>query len=111
MMLSVFNQQLKLAIGLNRFNHFMPIIPNPPLNIIKLQFTLADNLQQLPRRHAFELSLCQRHGHRAHFSFNIQLFKAQAKSLEHYNLVTINRRIDQFVNSRNLNPIHQVSLS
>ena len=88
----------------------MPIIPKPTLNIIELEFALARNLQQLPNSHLSKLSLRQRHGHGAHFSFNIQLFKAQAKSLEHYNLITINRPIDQFVNRRNLNPIHQVSL-
>lgn len=88
----------------------MPIIFYPTLNIIKFQLAFTDNLQKLSSSHTRQLALCKRYGQRAHLALNIQLFCAQTFPLEGYDFVTINRPLNQFMDSRDFYAIHQVSL-
>ena len=57
----------------------MTIILNPTLNVIKLQLTLTNNLQQLSSNHRLKLTLSKRHWHGTHFALNIQLFNFQKR--------------------------------
>ena len=77
--LILLNQQLKLSARLHRFNHFMTIILHPTLNVIKLQLPLTNNLQQLARSHARQLTLSKRYRQGAHLTLNIQLFNFQKR--------------------------------
>ena len=104
------NQNSKLSHSLRSFNNLMPITLNPTLNIVKLQLAFADDLKQLPSRHALQLPLCKRHGHGAHFAFNIQLFNRQKVRLKSDYFVAIGCPLDEFMDGGSFDSVKHVSL-
>ena len=76
-MLTLSNHNPKLNTRLSRLHNLIPVILQPPLNVIKLQFTLTHNLQKLPQSHPLQLPLCENNWHGAHFPLNVQFFNIQ----------------------------------
>jgi hypothetical protein len=105
------NQNPKLAINLRRLNNLMPILPNPPLNIIKLQLAFPNNLKQLPRSHLRQLTLSKSHWQRAHFAFNIQLFNRHGCRLKGDYFVAVNCPLNQFMHGGDFYAVQKVRLS